>query len=82
MERIRKIFINLNKTDLKIMKGGLFFSLIISIIGGLLLSFNLLFVHTFLLYKIGVLIIKSSCYFAVEFIICGVIVDKVLYGNT
>ena len=81
MERIKNIFINLNKTDLKIMKCGLLFSFIISIIGTLLLSYNLIFVHTIILYKIGISIVKLSCYFAMEFIVCGIIVDKILTDN-
>ena len=78
MERIKNIFINLNKTDLKIMKYGLLFSSIISIIGTLLLTYNLLLVHTFILYKIGISIIKSGFYFSIDFIICGIIADRIL----
>ena len=81
MERIKKLFINLDKVDLKIMKFGIIFSLIISILGTFLLSYNLIFLHTFLLYKIGLSILKLGFYFAVEFIVCGFIVDKIIFDN-
>ena len=81
MERIKKLFINLDKLDLKIMKFGIIFSLIISILGTILLSYNLIFLHTFLLYKIGLSILKLSFYFAVEFIVCGFIVDKIIFHS-
>lgn len=81
MERIKKLFINLDKLDLKIMKFGIIFSLIISILGTFLLSYNLIFLHTILLYKIGLSILKLSFYFAVEFIVCGFVVDKIIFGN-
>lgn len=77
MEKIKKIFINLNKIDLKIMKSGLILSLLISVVGTLLLCYNLIFVHTIFLYKVGLSVVKLGCYFAVEFIVCGIIVDKI-----
>ena len=81
MEKIKNIFTRLNKIDLKIMKYGMIFSLLIAIVGTILLSYNLLFVHTIFLFKIGLSIVRLSCYFAVEFIVCGIVVDKILYHN-
>ena len=81
MEKIKDIFVNLNIIDLKIMKYGIIFSLIISIIGTFILTYNLIFIHTILLYKIGLSIVKLSFYFAVEFIVCGIVVDKILFSN-
>lgn len=81
MEKIKNIFVNLNKNDLKIMKYGIIFSLLISIIGAFILTYNLIFIHTILLYKIGLSIVKLSFYFTVEFIVCGIVVDKILYSN-
>lgn len=81
MEKIKNIFVNLNKNDLKIMKYGIIFSLLISIIGAFILTYNLIFLHTILLYKIGLSIVKLSFYFAVEFIVCGIVVDKILFSN-
>ena len=81
MEKIKDIFVNLNIIDLKIMRYGIIFSLIISIIGAFILTYNLIFIHTILLYKIGLSIVKLSFYFAVEFIVCGIVVDKILFSN-
>ena len=81
MEKLKNIFVNLNKNDLKIMRYGIIFSLIISIIGTFILTCNLIFIHTILLYKIGLSIVKLSFYFTVEFIVCGVVVDKILFSN-
>ena len=77
MEKIKNIFINLNDVDLKIMKYGIMFSLLIAIVGTLMLSYNLLFLHTIFLFTIGLAIVKLSFYFALEFIVCGIIVDKI-----
>ena len=81
MKRIKELFTNLNKLDLKIMKSGILFSLSISIIGSFILGYNLIFLHTFLFYKIGLSILKLGFYFAVEFIVCGFIVDKIIFEN-
>ncbi len=81
MEKLKNIFVNLNKNDLKIMRYGIIFSLIISIIGTFILTCNLIFIHTILLYKIGLSIVKLSFYFTVEFIVCGIVVDKILFSN-
>lgn len=78
MEKIKKLFIDIDKKDLKIMKSGLILSFIISIIGAILLSYNLISVHSIFLYNIGLSILKLGCYFAVEFIICGIVVDRII----
>ena len=77
MEKIKNLFTNLNEIDQKIMKYGIMFSLLIAIVGTLILSYNLLFLHTIFLYKVGLSVVKLGCYFAVEFIVCGIIVDKI-----
>ena len=77
MDKIKNLFFNLNEIDLKIMKYGIMFSLLIAIVGTLMLCYNLLFLHTILLFKIGLSIVKLSFYFALEFIVCGIIVDKI-----
>ena len=77
MEKIKNLFTNLNEIDQKIMKYGIMFSLLIAIVGTLMLSYNLLFLHTIFLFKIGLAIVKLSFYFALEFIVCGIIVDKI-----
>ena len=81
MKKIKEFFLDLNKLDLKIMKNGLLFSLVVSVFGAFLLLINMIFVHTIILFEIGLAIIKLSLYFSLEFIVCGVIVDKILYNN-
>lgn len=80
MNKIKELINNLDKTDLKIMKSGLklcFFVLLFSV---LLLVFYLNYSHSFFLYELGLLIFKISCYIAVEFIVCGIIVDTIKKG--
>lgn len=65
---------NLDKDTYKIMKYGLIFSGLICLI-----AIAILLIYIFLginfLYHLGLILIKSSFTFAVEFIICGIIVD-------
>ena len=76
MERIKNLFNNLDKTDLKIMKNGLKFCFMISIISTVLLIVYLS-VHNLFLYELGIAIFKFSLYIAIEFIVCGIVVDTV-----
>lgn len=78
MEKIKNIFNNLDKTDLKIMKIGLKVSFGIMLIAILVLFINLCFVHTLFLYNLGLSVFKFSTYIAVEFIVCGFIADLVV----
>lgn len=80
-KKIKNIFINLEKIDIKIMKFGLKISLLLLTIFSFALLFNLTFLHSLLLYEIGILSIKSTLYFAIEFIICGIVVDGIKYRN-
>lgn len=65
---------NLDKDTYKIMKYGLLFSGIICLAAvGILLAY--IFLGTSLFYHLGLTLIKSSFTFAVEFIICGIVVD-------
>ena len=65
---------NLDKDTYKIMKYGLLFSSFIGLIAiGILLSYIFLGISFF--YHLGILLIESSFTFAVEFIICGIVVD-------
>lgn len=81
MEKLKKMFLDLNKLDLKIMKNGLLFSLAVAILGSLLLFINIISLHTTILFGVGLAIIKLSFYFAVEFIVCGFIVDKIIFNE-
>ena len=65
---------NLDKDTYKIMKCGLLFSTFVALI-----SVSILFSYIFLginfLYYLGITLIEMSFSFAVEFIICGIVVD-------
>lgn len=76
MEKILNIINNLDKLDLKIMKKGLLFCFGLICISTVILGFYL-FVHKIFLFEIGFCILKLSFYFAVDFIVCGVIVDTI-----
>ena len=76
MDNLKKIFNNLDTTDLKIMKIGIKVCFIILLIAILLLSLYVC-LHNILLYNLGIAIFKLSTYFSIEFIICGIVVDKI-----
>ena len=67
-------FKNLNKDTIKVMKYGLLFSGIICLISVCILLLYI-FIGINLFYYLGLSLIKSGFTFAVEFIICGFIVD-------
>ena len=75
--KIINIFSNLDKLDLKIMKIGLKLSYAIIIFSTCLLAINLLFIHIYTFYNFGIFLIKTSLYFGVSFIICGIVVDGI-----
>lgn len=65
---------NLDKDTYKIMRYGLLFSGFIALVAvGVLLTY--IFLGSNIFYHFGIALIKSSFTFAVEFIICGIIVD-------
>lgn len=74
MQKIISELKNLDKDTYKIMNYGLIFSTFITLI-----SVSVLFSYIFLginfLYYLGITLIKMSFSFAVEFIVCGVVVD-------
>lgn len=76
MEKIKNLFNNLNKLDLKIMKIGLKMCFNISILSALILCYYLFFSHTSFFYELGITLFKLATYFSVEFVICGLIADK------
>ena len=77
MKKLKTLFDNLDKTDLKIMKIGIKICFVISAISIILLSIYLIFAHSIFLYNLGLSIFRLSTYFAVEFIICGIVADVV-----
>ena len=76
MKKIKNLFDNLDKTDLKIMKIGMKFCFSLLMISIFLLSIYLS-IHNIFLYSLGLAIFRLSTYFAIEFIICGVVADIV-----
>ncbi len=65
---------NLDKDTYKIMTYGLLFSVFISLIAvGILLTY--IFLGTSFFYHLGMLMTETSFSIAVEFIVCGIIVD-------
>ena len=75
--KIKNIFSNLDKLDLKIMGIGLKLSFSIIIFATCILAINLLFIHIHTFYNLGILLIKTSLYFVISFIICGILVDGI-----
>lgn len=65
---------NLDKDTYKIIKYGLLFSGIVCLTAICVLLIYI-FLGIALFYHLGLILIKSSFTFAVEFIICGIIVD-------
>lgn len=77
MKELKNIFDNLDQTDIKIMKIGIKICFVILMFSILILSLYLLFVHNVFLYNLGLSIFRLSTYFAIEFIICGVVADRI-----
>lgn len=74
MQKILLELKNLDKSTYKIMKYGLLFSGIVCLSAiGVLLTY--IFFGTSLFYHLGLALLKSSFTFAVEFVICGIVVD-------
>lgn len=65
---------NLDKNTYKIIKSGLIFSTIICLISVIILLAYIIGGVNFF-YHLGITLVKTSFIFAVEFIICGIIVD-------
>lgn len=80
-KKIKNLFDNLEKIDLKIMKIGLKSCFIVLLISISLLAINLVSLHTFFYYNIGILLLKLSLYLGAGFIICGIVVDGIKNQN-
>ena len=74
MQKIISGLKSLDKNTYKIIRYGLLFSGIVCLTAiGILLAYIVLGTNFF--YHLGMILIKSSFTFAVEFIICGIVVD-------
>lgn len=78
---LKELITNLDKTDFKIMKYGLKICLIILLFSVFLLLLYLNAEHNFFLYELGITIFKVSTYIAVEFVVCGIVVDTIKKGT-
>lgn len=65
---------NLDKETFKIIKYGLFFCTCIAL-GAVAVLLTYIFLGSIIFYYLGLTLLKSSFTFAVEFIICGIVVD-------
>ena len=70
MVNIKKIFLEIMKIGLKICFG-------ILLLGTFLLASYLFIFHIPFVYNLGFAIFKTSTYLAIEFIICGIVADKI-----
>ena len=74
MQKIFSELKNLDKETFKIIKYGLFFCTCIALAAvAVLLTY--IFLGSTFFYYLGLALLKSSFTFAVEFIICGIVVD-------
>ena len=77
MNNIKNLFNNLDKLDLKIMKTGLKFCFLVLIFSVFLLYMYLNVLHSIFLFNLAIAIFKLSTYIAIEFVICGIVVDTI-----
>lgn len=77
INKIKEIFNNLDKKDLKIMKKGLIFCSLILLISMAILVTYLFFMKNIFIYEIGILFFQLSLYFAIDFIVAGIVVDTI-----
>lgn len=74
MQKLISELKNLDKDTIKIMKYGLFFCICIALVSVTVLLTYIFLGYNFF-YHLGLTLLKSSFTFAVEFIICGTVVD-------
>ena len=77
LEKLFNIFKELDKLTSKIMKYGLKFCFVICILSVLILVTYNLFILSPFLYYIGISLFRLSIIFAIEFVICGLVVDGI-----
>ena len=77
IHKIKTIFDNLDKKDLKIMCTGLKFCFLVLLISIAILITYLFFIKTIIVYEFGILFFRLSLYFAIDFIVAGIVVDTI-----
>ena len=80
-QKIKLSFQNLDKKILKILKNGLKFSFLISIVSIAILLTYLFFIHSALIYQIGLLTFEISLYFAIDFVVSALTIDTIAKQN-
>ena len=80
LKYLKNLLENLDRTDLKIMKYGLKSCVGILLFSVVLLIFYLNAKHNVFLYELGITIFKVSTYIAVEFVVCGIVMDTIKKG--
>ena len=77
IHKIKDVFKNIDKKDLKIMRNGLKFCFLVLLVSIAILITYLLFIHSILIYEIGLLIFQLSLYLAIDFVVAGIVVDTI-----
>ena len=77
IHKIQDIFKNIDKKDLKIMRNGLKFCSLILLVSIVILLTYLFFMNSVFVYEIGILVFQLSLYFAIDFIVAGIVVDSI-----
>ena len=77
INKLKDTFENIDKKNLNIMKKGLKFCFGILILSISILLTYLIFVKHIFVYQLGLLVFELSLYFAIDFIVAGVVVDTI-----
>jgi len=77
IHKVKEIFKNIDKKDLKIMRNGLKFCFLILLVSVAILVTYLFFMHSVFVYEFGILVFQLSLYFAIDFVVAGVVVDTI-----
>lgn len=75
--KLKNTIKNLDKKALKILKYGLKFCFVISLLSMAFLTTYLFFLHNYYIYQIGILIFQLSLCFTAEFIVSAIAVDTI-----
>ena len=77
IENFKSVLKNLDDKNKRILKYGLSFCFMITIISVIILITYLFFVHIHIIYEIGILIFQISLYYCVFFIASAITVDEI-----
>ena len=77
IKKIKSLFENIDKKDLKIMINGLKLCFLILLVSMLILITYLFFINNVFVYQIGILVFQLSLYFAIDCIVAGLVVDTI-----